>query len=86
MFILRKISSDHVEMNFIVGKSYSLITESGNPNDFKRLSKSFWGKDTEVENTYGFICGEFEPLPLFKNQFNYIMTGDGKTFSNVTLK
>ena len=86
MFVLRKISSDGVQLNFSLGESYTLVTEETNPKEFERSSLAFW-KEAKPENTYGFVSDQQGRLfPLFKNQWNYIMTSNGKTFANVTLK
>jgi hypothetical protein len=86
MFVLRKITGDGVQMNFSLGESYTLILKENNPEDFKRASLAVWTEENP-ENTYGFVSkpdGQF--IALFKKQFNYIMTSDGNTFANVSLK
>ena len=86
MFVLRKFSGEGIQMNISLGASYTLVTKEHNPKEFAETSLIFW-KEKEPENTYGFVSdGNGKIFPLFKGQFNYIMTGDGKTFANVSQK
>jgi len=85
MFILRKISGDGIQMNFDLGKSYTLLTEEQNPKDFKSLKdKTVYSNDDCI---YGFVCEEGgKEHQLSSSQKSYIMTSDGKTFANVSKK
>lgn len=96
MFTLRRISSVGVEINQVIGSSYTLIDRVRNPEEFRRTFKEHFDKkhvadldetsDKETKNCYAFVCnGEFIQ-PLFKNQMNYIMTSGGTTFDNITYK
>ena len=55
MFTLRKITGDGAEMNFYLGKSYTLITAERNPQDFEETRKVL-GYD--ADETYGFASDE----------------------------
>ncbi len=70
-------------MNFNLGDSYTLISKECAPDDFE-LTTDLGGFDGE--NIYAFVSGDYRtnPLPLRKNQRNYIMTGRGDTFANVS--
>lgn len=82
MFTLRKITGDGVELNFFLGKSYTLVTQEKNPKDFEETRKHL--KYDEGE-TYGFVSDENgNVLGLFPKQQNFIMVG-GKTVDNLTL-
>ncbi len=85
MFILRKISGQGVQMNFALGKSYTLITKERNPKEFEKLAFPK-GKSSCIETCiYGFVSEEHGKLhQLSDKQKSYIMTGDGKTFANVS--
>lgn len=85
-FILRKYSKDaNVEMNFMLGKHYTIEFRESNPEDFdKRFS---YEKEVFGDDLYGMVCdvnSEFHFL--FKKQHNYIMTDSGQTFANVTYR
>lgn len=80
MFTLRKISGDGVEMNFYIGKSYTLILEERNPKEFEDLRQHL---KYEPGETFGFISGDDgQVLALFPKQLNYVMVG-GKTVDNI---
>lgn len=88
MYTLRKITGEGLQINFWLGNSYTLVTEENNPKRFKEnyemLHKDKPNSDSE---TYGFVIGEdLKSHPLFKKQFNYIMTESGRTFSNLSFK
>lgn len=88
MYTLRKITGEGVQMNFNLGNSYSVVTLEANEEQFKKEYELFWNeKHSEKSETYAFVSYEGgNVLPLYKNQFNYIMTDSGKTFSNLSLK
>lgn len=76
MFTLRKITGDGVEMNFYLGKSYTLILQEKNPKEFQDMRQHL---GYEPGETFGFISGDDgQVLGLFPKQSNYIMVG-GKT-------
>lgn len=80
MFTLRKITGDGVELNFFLGKSYTLITEERNPKEFEEMRIHL---KYDVGETYGFISGEDgNVLGLFPKQQNYIMI-NGQTVDHI---
>ncbi len=85
MFTLRKITgSSQAEMNFYLGRNYTLITKDRNPNDFKEACEKMQ-YDEKKDNVYGFVSDEEgESFALFSNQRNYIMTSGGKTYDNIS--
>lgn len=86
MFILRRITQKLIEINTCLGSDYVFITRERNDEEFKRTTKEWLKNDTE--NVYGLITfknGE-DIMPLYKKSQYYIMTSDGKTFSNISLK
>lgn len=81
MFTLRKITGDGVELNFFLGKSYTLVTQDRNPEEFEKTRKHL-GYD--VDETYGFISDEDgHTFGLFPKQQNYIMI-KGQTVAHIT--
>lgn len=87
MFILRKLfysneSRYPLPQNQLLGESYQTV-ESGH-KEFELLHDK-WDNSPEI---YCFVVckGGSEVIPLHKKQDNYIMTSDGKTFENLTLK
>lgn len=81
MFTLRKITGDGVELNFFLGKNYTLITQDRNPKEFEEMRTHL---KYDVGETYGFVSDENgNVLGLFPKQHNYIMVA-GKTVDNIT--
>jgi hypothetical protein len=98
MFALRKVFKDHTQINLNLGNEYSLIERDSTYDKFSETFKIEFDSDhvadldeesTEfTKNCYAFVINEGGKVahPLYKNQFNYIMTESGKTFSNLTYK
>lgn len=82
MFTLRKITKDGLEMNFSLGDYYSLITKERSPEEFEDKMKDH----PNYDEAYAFIYWKDEILPLYKNQYNYIVSENGTTYSNLTYK
>jgi len=96
MFSLRKII-ENSQTNYALGIQYQVIERENDYEKFREVfSKSFnyehaadldEESDDYTKSCYAFIVtNDFEPIPLYKNQKNYIMTESGKTFSNLTFK
>lgn len=97
-FILRRISSQGVEMNFNLGKSYTVVNRFTAYEEFKTSFEQFYCKphvadldpksDDETKLCYAFVggYGGIDIYPLFNKQKAYIMTENGDTFSNLTIK
>ena len=97
MYTLRKVIGND-QWNKSIGDEYSFIDRETNYEEFcKAFEKSFTRKhvadldsesDEFTKNCYAFIVckGGSEMIPLYKNQYNYIMSESGNTFSNLTLK
>lgn len=95
MYTLRKIVED-VQHNQNLGNNYQVVERETNYDEFCKAFKVAFQTDhvadlddssTEfTKNCYAIIFahGGSETIPLYKNQFNYIMTESGKTFSNLT--
>lgn len=84
MFILRKLffeDKNATETNWILGDNYTITTEHN--REWEVMIKQW---DFAKDEIYSFITyGEGSKIiPLYKNQGNYIMTSDGKTFCNLT--
>ena len=87
MFILRKINvSKGIETNINLGNRYDLITKEHNPEEFEKTSKELY--DGVEPIVYGFIIYNdgTNVEDLCCHYYNYLMTGDGKTFANLSLK
>lgn len=88
MFILRRITSENVEINTSLDDEYVLVTKQRNPKEFQEtagLLKFDKGMDKDV---YGFVTfndGE-NIMPLYEKSTYYIMASDGKTFANISFK
>jgi hypothetical protein len=83
MFVLRRLTSQNVERNTVLGESYLLIDAERNPEDFE---KSLGILKNDRNDVYGFISynegGKL--IPLYKKSVYFIMMGNGQTFSNIT--
>lgn len=82
MFTLRKITgSGDVQLNFYLGKSYTLVHHERNPKDFEETRlKLGYG----VDDVFAFVSDEDGHIfALSPNQANYIMI-NGKTVDYVT--
>lgn len=86
MFILRRITSKGLELNTCLGIEYVLVLKEVNESEFKERTK-LW-HEYELEDLYGIVCFDdgASIMPLRKESSYYIMTGDGKTFSNISKK
>lgn len=84
-------------MNFFLGKSYTVIDRFVNYEEFQRCFNTWYGRDhvadldpsanEDTKKTYGFVSDSFGDLhALWMNQQNYIMTENGATFSNLSMK
>lgn len=96
MFALRTII-DNRQYNKDLGHEYQVIERDVEYDAFCVFFKSAFGYDHVADldkkadnyttNCYAFVVTQtYEPVPLYKNQKNYIMTSAGKTFSNLTYK
>tara|TARA_R110000868_G_scaffold119513_1_gene317245 strand:- start:1075 stop:1353 length:279 start_codon:yes stop_codon:yes gene_type:complete len=87
MYTLRRISSDGVEINQLIGSSYTLIRKSTNNDRFNEClekQKEYVGGDGE--RIFAFISFDVDlshgaPQPLYSNQQNYVMNPNGGTFA-----
>ena len=81
MFILRKITSENVEINISLGESYTLITEEINEHEFNQIRE-----EGEDECIFAYIiCRDGElALPISNLQTNYILTESGKIFDIIS--
>lgn len=90
MFILRKLfkeqdKNQYTESNQIIGDNYSTVTEHN--EGWEHLISSY--TDEEVKDKiHCFLVYDngASIIPLYKKQGAYIMTSDGKTFSNLTFR
>lgn len=96
MFVLRRISGERIEMNKVIGDGYTVIDRESNYEEFKRVFEHYFEKrcfanldpegDSDTKNCYAFVTNDSIIQPLYKNQQNYIMSENGKTFSNLTYR
>lgn len=98
MYTLRRISSNGVEMNFALGKSYTVVHRLTAYEEFRQDFTVFYKKphvadldpnaDEDTKAVYAFVSTENgdNVYPLYSKQHAYIMTESGSTFSNLTLK
>lgn len=88
MFVLRKITTDNLEVNVNLGDLYTFTDSEKNNAHFVDMCNIYFGAvDMHENNCYAFITdevGEFHPL--YKTQKNYIMTNKGDTFANVSFR
>lgn len=86
MFILREITKEKTEVNTCLDIEYVLVLREKNKEEFKERTK-LWSDD-DLKDLYGVVCFEDgnSIIPLHKESSYYIMTSDGKTFSNISDK
>lgn len=79
MFVLRKFSSDNVEINIELGQTYTKVGECC-PNELNRV-KDILGFE-EDPNVVAIITGDGgnPVIPVLKNQLTFIMSDSGATF------
>ena len=97
MFTLRKVI-DNIQSNQKLGDDYQVVERETNYDEFCKAYEKFFEKnhvadlddssDNYSQNCYAFILhyGGSKITPLYKKQYNYIMSENGKTFSNLTYK
>jgi len=83
MFVLRRITSEGMERNTILGESYLLFDAERNPEDFK---KSLVKLKMDEQDVYGFISYNegMKLVALYKRSTYFVMVGNGQTFANIT--
>jgi len=96
MFTLRRISEDGIEMNQFIGDGYSLVDREVNYEAFCLNFEKFFKRkhvadldptaDEFTKKVYAFVGNGDIIQPLYKNQNNYMMMSNGKTFDNVSFK
>lgn len=86
MFILRRITESKLEINTCLDIEYVLILREKNKEEFEERTK-LWSQD-DLIGVYGLVCFDDTEsiMPLYRDSSYYIMTSDGKTFSNVSYK
>lgn len=89
MYTLRRITSESIEINSCLGLNYTLILKERNEVEFQKTAKLMkWDEAEMTSEIYGFISfnNGAETVPLYKKSNYFVMTSDGKTFSNITYK
>ena len=86
MFILREITKSKLEINTSLDIEYVLVLKEKNKEEFEKRTKQ-WSED-DSKDVYGLVCfeGGDSIMPLIHGSSYYIMTSDGKTFSNISEK
>lgn len=82
-FILRRITSEGLELNTCLGIEYVLVSKERNADEFKVRTK-LWNKE-DLQDVEGIVCFEegVSIMPLYKKSTYYIMMGDGQTFARI---
>ena len=89
MFILRRITSESIEINTCLGKDYVLVLKERNEQEFNRTAKAMLWTDAEMtKDIYGFISYNdgADVVPLYLKSKYFVMASDGRTFSNISFK
>lgn len=86
MFILRRITSEGNESNQIIGESYNEIHSIYNEEEFKKTEKLLCFPEKEEIYSYLSFKNGSEILPLYRKSNYYMMTENGATFKNLSLK
>lgn len=87
MFVLRRITANGHECNDCLNDSYHLILKESSPTEFEETEK-IWAESSHLAEIYGFVVYNKgrDIIPLYFPSSYFIMTGDGKTFANITWK
>ena len=96
MYTLRKIMPGKAQQNIGLGNVYTIVKRETEPEEFLKDYDSLYNKPDNktftLENInseiYALVTSEggSEVYPLYKNEYYYIVTDTGKTFSNLTFK
>lgn len=86
MFILRRITSEGNESNQIVGDSYNEIHSIYNEKEFKETEELLLFPEKEEIYSYISYKAGSEVMPLYRKSNYYMMTENGVTFKNISLK
>lgn len=86
MFILRRLTKGKIEANTCLGIEYVIVYSETNKSEFEERVKLWSASD--IKGIYAIIVFNdgSNIMPLYKGSHYYIMTSDGKTFDNVTMK
>lgn len=83
MFYFRSIDKD-MQIDRVLGDSYSLVLKSQNPEYFSNCFKEHFGKEPEQDSKcVGFVLGD-TVVALYLGSFYYIMNDNGKTYDNIS--
>ena len=88
MFILRRITSESIEINECLGARYVLILKERNNAEFERAAKIMnWDDADMTKDVYGFITynNGANMMPLYQESSYFIMASDGKTVANISM-
>lgn len=96
MFALRKIIGNS-QTNYALGVEYTVVEREVECEKFSEVFLKSFGyshvadldpeSDNYTKNCYAFILTQdFDAIPLYMKQKNYVMTESGKTFSNLTYR
>lgn len=96
MYTLRTVESNQKQTNEFIGSFYQFIERDSSYEAFCSTFKNVFQRDHVADlcetadqytkNVYGFIVTNNGTNPLYKDNSYYIMTENGKTFSNLTYK
>jgi len=86
MFVLRKIFNDGRDANFALGRQYSFLRKELHTKEAWATTCEAYSMDKDDEKMIGIILTEDNrSFAIWGNQKNYIMTGEGSTFANVSI-
>lgn len=89
MFILRRITSESIEINDCLGTSYVMILKDRNNVEFEKTAKAMKWEDADMtKDMYRFITynNGADIMPLYQKSHYFIITSDGKTVANISLR
>jgi|GEM_PF-2888894 len=85
MFILKRTTSQSIEINDCLGVSYVIILKESNNVEFEKMAKIMKWNDADIaKDIYGFITynNGADIMPLYLKSHYLIMVSDGKTVSS----
>lgn len=88
MFILRRVTSELIEINDCLGTTCVVILKEKNSIEFNNKAKAMNLDSDVIKDIHGFVCynSGADIIPLYKKSHYYIMASDGKTVDNISYK
>jgi disulfide oxidoreductase YuzD len=87
MYTLRTITKN-CDTNKIIGEWYKVVRKKFNKENFEKYYKDCFNKEKDEmsKKIYAFLQTDDFIVPLYSDEFYYIVSEGGKTFENLSVK